>query len=109
MPERLIPGRHGLQAARTDLSWLRTALIVLINGGLLLIRNDLKAPGAIQLSGAVLAFLLAIFMLMLSFWRGSVLSREPLPERLWGTMPFVLLASGVVLLGSITLLVIIAT
>jgi uncharacterized membrane protein YidH (DUF202 family) len=105
MPERLIPGRPSLQAERTDLSWSRTALAAMINGGLLLPGHDLRGPGSLQLAGGILAFLLAVFMLAISAQRRAALTRHR-SRVLAGTLPIALLGGGTAVLGGVTLAVI---
>jgi hypothetical protein len=93
MVERLIPGRPGLQAERTALSWTRTALAALVNGALLLLRHDLSAPHPLRLTGACLAFALAAFMFIVSHRRQRDLACRPLPVPL--AHPIAILATGV--------------
>jgi uncharacterized membrane protein YidH (DUF202 family) len=105
--ERLIPGVPGLQAERTDLSWARTALTVMIYGGLLLLRHDLHGPNALQLAGGTAAFALTLFALMVSRRRQALLAQRPLPVPLATPSAILLLSGGTALIGAITLAVII--
>jgi Domain of unknown function (DUF202) len=101
MPERLIPGVPGLQPERTDLSWSRTALTLMVNGGLLLVRHDLRAPGMVQFAGSALAFLLALFTIEVSRHRRLALNQRPLPARLADPLAILLLGGGTAALGGI--------
>jgi uncharacterized membrane protein YidH (DUF202 family) len=105
MPERLMLGRPGLQAERTDLSWARTALAAMVNGGLLLPAHVLGGAGSLQLAGGILAFLLAALMLAISAQRRAVLTRHR-SLVVAGTLPIVLLGAGTAVLGGVTLAVI---
>jgi hypothetical protein len=108
MTERLIPGRPGLQPERTDLSWVRTALTAMINGGLLLFRHNLHGPGKLQFAGGAAAFALTLFALMVSRQRQSRLAQRPLPVPLANPSLILLLSGGTAALGAITLAVVIA-
>lgn len=104
--ERVIAERPGLQAERTDLSWTRSGLAFLVNGGLLLVRHDLPESTVFDVVAVSMAFLLAVFTLAMARRRKSVLARRPLPDNLAAPVPLMLLASGTVLLGLIVLMVI---
>ena len=106
MPERLIPGRPGLQPERTDLSWGRTTMSVLLNGGLLLLRHNLNGPSLLQLAGGCVALVLALFTFEVSRQRRTVLSRRPLPMSLANPLPILLLGGGTATLGVVTFAVI---
>jgi Domain of unknown function (DUF202) len=108
MPERLIPGRPGLQPERTDLSWERTTASALLNGGLLLLRHDLHGPSLLQLAGGCVALALALFTFEVSRWRRTVLSRRPLPVPLANPLPILMLGGGTAALGIITFSVIVS-
>jgi putative membrane protein len=108
MPERLIPGRPGLQPERTDLSWERTTVSALLNGGLLLLRHNLNGPGLLQLAGGCTALIVALFTFAVSRRRRTVLSRRPLPMPLANPLPILLLGGGTAALGIITITVIMA-
>ena len=108
MTERLIPGRPGLQPERTDLSWARTALTAMTNGGLLLLRHDLHGPRTLQVAGGAAAFALTLFALLASRQRQALLARRPLPVPLANPLSILLLSGGTAALGVITLSVLIA-
>ena len=106
MPERLIPGRPGLQPERTDLSWARTTVSVLLNGGLLLLRHNLNGPSLLQLAGGCVALVLALFAFEVSRRRRRLLARRPLPVPLADPLPVLLLGGGTATLGVVTFAVI---
>jgi Domain of unknown function (DUF202) len=106
--ERLIPGVPGLQPERTDLSWVRTTASALLNGGLLLLRHSLAGPSLLQLIGGCLALILALFTFGVSHRRRLTLKRRPLPVPLAAQVPILLLASGTIALGLVTLATILA-
>jgi Domain of unknown function (DUF202) len=105
--ERLIPGRPGLQPERTDLSWARTTLTLMINGGLLLLRHNLHGPDQLQLVGGAAAFVLTLFALVVSRQRQALLAQRPLPVPLANPLSILLLSGGTAALGVITLTVVI--
>lgn len=107
MTERLVPGRPGLQPERTDLSWTRTALTAMINGGLLLLRHDLHGPGTLRLAGGCAALALALFTFVVSRQRQEFLAQRPLPVPLANPSSILLLSAGAAALGVITLAVVI--
>ncbi|WP_176084616.1 DUF202 domain-containing protein [Martelella sp. HB161492] len=107
MPERLIPGRPGLQPERTDLSWVRTALVVAINGGLLLLREGGKLD-LLSILGSSFAMALAIMMVLIGMRRTRLLARRPLPEHLAPRQE--VLVSGICITAlAVLMLLIIAT
>jgi Domain of unknown function (DUF202) len=108
MTERLIPGRPGLQPERTDLSWRRTTVSALLNGGLLLLRHELNGPSLLQLAGGGVALALALFAFAVSRRRRLALSRRPLPSPLANSHPVLLLGGGTAALGVVTLAAILA-
>src|ERR1700686_599930 len=107
MPERLIPGRPGLQPERPDLSWVRTTASALLNGGLLLLRHDLHGPGLLQLAGGCVALVMALVTFEVSRRRRGVLSRGPFPVPLAKPLPILMLGGGTAALGIITFSVIV--
>jgi hypothetical protein len=108
MVERLIPGVPGLQPERTDLSWGRSTVSALVNGGLLLLRHSLAGPSLLQLTGGCLALILALFTFGISHHRRCTLLGRPLPVPLAAPVPILLLAGGIVALGVITFAMILA-
>jgi hypothetical protein len=108
MVERLIPGVPGLQPERTDLSWVRTTVSALLNGGLLLLRHNLAGPSLLQLTGGCFALLLALFTFGVSHRRRNTLVGRPLPAPLAAPVPILLLAGGTAALGVITFATILA-
>jgi uncharacterized membrane protein YidH (DUF202 family) len=107
MVERLIPGRPGLQAERTDLSWTRTALSTLLNGGLLLPRHALQGPHTLQMLGAGTALVLTLFSFEVARRRRVALNGRPLPARLAAGTSLLALGGGTAMLGVIIAAVII--
>ena len=107
--ERLIAGRPGLQAERTDLAWARTALAFVVNGGLLLVHYSRMNATGLALIGGAVALALALFTLFMSRRRQHVLTRRPLPERLTDPLANWLLAGGAIALGIITLIELLVT
>jgi uncharacterized membrane protein YidH (DUF202 family) len=101
MGERLIPGRPGLQAERTDLSWTRTGLSALVNGGLLLPRHALQGPRTLQLLAAGTALVLALLSVEVARRRRVTLNRRHLPGRVSAGMPLLALGGGTAALGMI--------
>ncbi|WFU91400.1 DUF202 domain-containing protein (plasmid) [Rhizobium sp. CC1099] len=94
-------GQSGSQAARTDLSWLRTSLAIFANGGLLLLRRDLQAPTNLQIIGAVGAFMLGILTLIVYSRRDALLTMYPLPPVHTDPRPVIILVSATLLLDLI--------
>lgn len=105
MTERLIPGRPGLQPERTDLSWVRTALVVAIDGGLLLLREG-APPALLSILGGSFAMALAIMMVLTGMRRTRLLRLRPLPRHLAPRQEVLITGISVALLGAITLLMI---
>lgn len=103
MSTRDIGDRPGLQAERTDLSWVRTSTAMLANGGLLLLRHDLSAPNGLQLLSGAIALFLAILALGVAAQRRRVLMTRPLPEPVAAPRAVFWLAMGTMLLGVSTL------
>lgn len=95
--------RAGLQAERTDLSWARTSLSFLVNGGLLVMRQRVTGSSWLSALGAVLAVLLLVFTLYMSRRRRRVLERHPLPRQLADPWGLCLLAGGTGLLGLVVI------
>ena len=87
----------GLQAERTSLAWTRTSFAVLVNGVLLLVRDDTPDPGRpLWFLPACVAGLGAALVYGVGRFRQRALGRRPLPgcvEPRW----CVPLAAGVVL------------
>ena len=106
MSERLMPGRPGLQPERTDLSWVRTALVVAINGGLLLLREG-GSPGLLSILGGSFAMALAIMMVLTGMRRTRLLRLRPLPHHLAPRQEVLITGLSVALLGALTLLMIV--
>lgn len=106
MTERLIPGRPGLQPERTDLSWVRTALVAAIDGGLLLLREG-GPPGLLSILGGSFAMALAIMMVLTGMRRTRLLRLRPLPRRLAPRQEVVITGISVGVLGALTLLMIV--
>ncbi|WP_180900769.1 DUF202 domain-containing protein [Martelella soudanensis] len=105
MTERLIPGRPGLQPERTDLSWVRAALVVAIFGGLLLLREG-GPRGLLSILGGSFAMALSIMMMLTGARRTRRLGRRPLPHHLAPRQEVLITGISVALLGVITLLMI---
>ncbi len=93
-----IADRAGLQAERTDLSWVRTGLAVLANGGLLMLRQDTTHPSALQLIAGAIALVLAVLTLAIGWRRKRALGARPLPSALAASVEVALLAAGAALL-----------
>lgn len=93
-----IANRAGLQAERTDLSWVRTGLAVLANGGLLMLRQDTTHPSTLQLIAGSVALVLALLTLAIGWRRKRALGARPLPNALAASIEVTLLAAGAVLL-----------
>lgn len=107
MTERLIAGRPGLQPERTELSWGRTALVVAIDGGLLLLREG-APPDLLSILAGSFALALSTMMMLTGFRRTRLLRLRPLPGDLAPRQEVLLTGVSVALLGAITLLMIVA-
>lgn len=98
-----IGDRPGLQAERTDLSWVRTSASMIINGGLLIWRQGSNTPSTLQLMGGAMAVALALLALIVARRRRRVLMQRPLPAALAAPAAIVALALGTALLAISTL------
>lgn len=76
------PGQAGLQAERTALAWSRTALGLLGNGALLLLRGYHAARPAVTVALAAVALLLAGAAALVARLRSREFARTPLPAPL---------------------------
>lgn len=103
MTERLILGRAGLQAERTDLSWSRTSLSFAVNGTLLLVRHHLPGPMWLHGFAAGVAVLLLLFTLAMARRRCRVLEQRPLPVPLTDPFALLLVSVGTLAMGLLTL------
>ncbi len=88
----------GSAKQRTVLSWLRTALSLLANGGLLLLRD--RVHGGTRLPLAALALLLAAGTVLVGRRRTRTFARTPLPSPVAATREVYALGAGVAVLAS---------
>jgi len=95
--------RAGLQAERTDMSWARTSLAFMVNGGLMLARHQMNGPHWLTASTAILAGVLLLFTLYMSGRRRRILEHRPLPEALADPSGLMMLGAGTLLLALATL------
>ena len=87
------PERPGRSAERTVLAWDRTALALLGNGALLLVR-DLRGIGPFVVVPAVLAMAAAVTVAVLGRRRAARLLRDPATRA--GASPFALVTGVLV-------------
>lgn len=95
--------RPGLQAERTDMSWVRSSLAFLVNGALLLVRGELYVPISIHIAVCSVAFALALFTMFMAHRRRYTLALRPLPQSLAAANSLMLVGAGTVLLGVVVL------
>ncbi|TMV64047.1 DUF202 domain-containing protein [Thioclava sp. BHET1] len=101
MTERLIPGIPGLQPERTDLSWLRAALLMGLDGGLLLLREGGR-PGLLSLWSGSFALALACMMILIGCRRSRLLRLRPLPVPLAARQEVLLTGLSIAALAALT-------
>lgn len=89
-------GVSGLQAERTALAWVRTALALLANGVLLLLKDLHRMPEGIGLVAVGCAFVAAAGALLIGRRRQQALLRRPLPHPLTPRLEVHLLGVAVI-------------
>lgn len=76
-------GQRGLQPERTALSWQRTTLGLLANGGLFSLRSIITSePQPPSLALAIVLFVLALVVAVLGWRRERILARTTVPSSL---------------------------
>ena len=80
-------GRAGLQPERTSLAWRRTSLALLLNGGLLILRESRQPSNVIpKVILGVAAFAVAVLCAGLGWRRDRVLASDRRPAELVPTL-----------------------
>ncbi|MBI3216179.1 MAG: DUF202 domain-containing protein [Mycobacterium sp.] len=92
------PPDGGLQAERTSLSWGRTSLAMLANGGVLLLKEFGQAGHPLRLAAAGLAVVIALGTYLIGTRRQAVLRKWPLPATVTATREVHLVGAAVLLL-----------
>lgn len=83
MTEPTFTGQRGRQPERTALSWQRTTLGLLANGGLFALRSIVTShPQAPSLALAIALFVLALVVALLGWRRERLLARPHRPAQL---------------------------
>ena len=94
-----------MQPERTDLSWVRAALVVALNGGLLLLREG-APPDLLSILAGSFALALSIMMMLTGARRTRLLGQRPLPHHLAPRQEVLITGICVALLCAVTLLLI---
>jgi uncharacterized membrane protein YidH (DUF202 family) len=94
------PGPEGFQAERTSFAWSRTALAVLANGVLLILKNPDEGPLRAAAAGAAGVITVAVYLV--GQRRQRTLARRPLPERVTARVEVQLFGVAVLALIAVT-------
>ncbi|NNC23359.1 DUF202 domain-containing protein [Salinisphaera sp. USBA-960] len=95
--------RAGLQAERTDLSWVRTSLAFVTNGVLFLLRRELSSLNALHVAAIGGALIFAALTANMALRRRRMLACRPLPTALAAPVLIGLTAAGTLLFAVLVL------